>query len=135
MKRKVCVLTVIALIVVASVSGYLYCSYHPYIKIGIGGGHGMEQIHIVLSTSFNIPLAKEIDENLKEVIMWNDKVVTELMDDTMEPRDIRVSGEVVDEKTILRYEGYYTTKDGQTLEYFEEKVFDFVLVSDEELFK
>lgn len=135
MKKKVFAPVIIVLILICIVSGYIYCSYNPNIRVGIGGGHGIEIIHLAYSTYFNVPVAKEIEANIIEFGDWNDEVVSELMEETMEPRDIKVSGEVVDGKTTLRYEGYYTSKDGQTLQYFEEKTFDFVLVPDEELLK
>ena len=134
MKKRILVtgITVVVLIVVL---GYAYCSYNPDIRIGIGGGHGLEIIHLTYSTTFNIPVAKEIEENVIEFGDWNDEVVLELMEKTMEPRDIKVSGEVQNGNTILKYEGYYTSKDGQILEYCNEKIFDFVLVPNEELLK
>ena len=134
MKKKI-IPIVVVLLVIGLVSGYIYCSNHPKIQVGIGGGHGMEQIHIAFSTTFDIPIAKEIQKHLIEIQIWNNGVVSKLVEDSVEPRDIKVSGEVVDGKTILRYEGYYTSKNGEQVQYFEEKTFDFVLVSEEELFK
>lgn len=134
MKKKITPITIVVLLI-GFVSGCIYCSNHPTIKIGVGGGNGIEIIHVAHSTPFNVPIAKEIQANLMEIHEWNDGVVFFLMEETMEPRDIKVSGEVVDGTTILRYEGDYTSKEGEEIQYFEEKAFDFVIVPEEELLK
>lgn len=130
MKKKI-MLIIIILIILSLGGGYIYRLHHPHIEVGVGGGHGLEIIHI----AFSEPISDEIEKNIMEIGEWNDAIVSELMNETVEPRDIKVSGEVVDGKTTLRYEGIYTSKDGQSLEYFEEKTFDFVLVSEDELLK
>ena len=134
MKKKILPIAII-LFVIGAVSIYVYASNNPTIKIGVGGGHGLEIIHVAHSTVFDVPISKEIQANLMEIHEWNDAVASFLMEETMEPRDIKVSGEVVDGKTILRYEGYYTSKEGEEIQYFEETSFDFVIVPEEELFK
>lgn len=134
MKKNV-VMSGIIIILLFIVIGYVYSSNNPNIRLGVGGGHGIEVIHLVYSTYFNVPVSKEIEANIKEFGDWNDAVISELMNETVEPRNIEVSGEVVDGKTTLRYEGIYTSKDGKSLEYLEEKTFDFVLVPQDELLK
>ena len=134
MKKKILPIAII-LFVIGAVSIYVYASNNPTIKIGVGGGHGLEIIHVAHSTIFDVPISKEIQANLMEIHEWNDAVASFLMEETMEPRDIKVSSEVVDGKTILRYEGYYTSKEGEEIQYFEETSFDFVIVPEEELFK
>ena len=134
MKKKILPIAII-LFVIGAVSIYVYASNNPTIKIGVGGGHGLEIIHVAHSTIFDVPISKEMQANLMEIHEWNDTVASFLMEETMEPRDIKVSGEVVDGKTILRYEGYYTSKEGEEIQYLEEKGFDFVIVPEEELFK
>ena len=134
MKKKILPIAII-LFVIGAVSIYVYASNNPTIKIGVGGGHGLEIIHVAHSTIFDVPISKEIQANLMEIHEWNDAVASFLMEETMEPRDIKVSSEVVDGKTILRYEGYYTSKEGEEIQYLEEKGFDFVIVPEEELFK
>lgn len=130
MKKKILIIIIIFITVLLG-GGYIYRLHHPHIEVGVGRGHGLEIIHI----AFSEPISKEIEKNIIEIGEWNDAVITELMNETIEPRDIKVSGEVVDGKTTLRYKGNYTSKDGQTLEYFEERTFDFVLVPAEELLK
>ena len=139
MKKKILPIAII-LFVIGAVSIYVYASNNPTIKIGVGGGHGLEIIHVSHSTIFDVPISKEIQANLMEIHEWNDAVVSFLMEETMEPRDIRVSieavdGKTIDSKTVLRYVGYYTSKDGEEIRYLEEKVFDFIIVPEEELFK
>lgn len=134
MKNKIIiVLITISVILLSTFLFVFYSSHHPKIMLGVGGGHGIEHFALVWSTNLNIPVSKEIEENIVEYHNWNDAIITELMEETHEPRDIKVSGEVIDGVTILRYEGYYTTEDGQRKVYFEEKEFNFVLVPDEEL--
>ena len=126
MKKKILPIAII-LFVIGTVSIYVYSSNNPTIKIGVGGGHGLEIIHVSHSTMFNVPISKELEANLMELHEWNDAVASFLTEETIEPRDIKVSGEVVDGKMILSYEGYYTSKDGEKIQYLEEKEFDFVL--------
>lgn len=134
MKNKIIiVLITISVILLSTFLFVFYSSHHPKIILGVGGGHGIEHFALTWSTNLDIPVAEEIEANILEYHDWNDAVVAELMEETLEPRDIKVSGEVIDGKTILRYEGYYTTEDGQRKAYFEEKEFDFVLVPDDEL--
>ena len=130
MKKKI-IPIIIAFIAVVFISGYIYRCYHPDIRIGIGGGHGLEIISIVTTG----PIADVKEQQLREIADWNNEVTYVLFNETMEPRDIKVSGEVVDGKTTLRYEGDYTSKDGEILYFFEEKTFDFVLVQEDELLK
>lgn len=85
----------------------------------------------------NIPSADIVNEHLRELADWNNMVISDLytyQTYAFSPYNTTVSGEVEHEKTTLRYEGYVTTQDGQTIEYKEEKVFDFALCSDEALF-
>ena len=134
MKKRILPIAILFILIVL-ISGYIYCSNHPTIKIGVGGGNGLEIIHVAHSTIFNVPISKEIQANLMEIYEWNDVVVEFLMEESVEPRDIKVSGEVSDGTTILRYEGYYTSKEGEEIQYFEEKSFDFIIVPEEELLK
>ncbi|SHJ87779.1 hypothetical protein SAMN02745248_01203 [Hathewaya proteolytica DSM 3090] len=118
---------------------YLYCSYNPDIRIGAGSG-GKEDYHIqpltvLIIEHHNIPSAKSISKNLRELGDWDDKIVTDLMlsENYIAPTDVKAFGEIRDGKTVLRYEGFVTTKDGVRKDYKEEKVFDFVLDPDMDL--
>jgi hypothetical protein len=130
MKKKI-IPVIIVFVAVVFISGYIYRCYHPDITIGIGGGHGLEIISVVTTG----PIADVKEEQLKEIADWNNEVTYVLFNETMEPRNIKVSGEVEDGKTTLRYEGNYTSKDGETLQFFEEMTFNFVLVPNDELLK
>ncbi len=48
--------------------------------------------------------------------------------------NIQASGELKAGKTILRYEGYIITNDGEKIEYLQEKTFDFELCSKKRFF-
>lgn len=121
----------ILIVGIALVLGYQYRAYHPNLQIGIGGAHGLEIIHVVYSE----PMAREIQENLIEFGDWNEEATYVLFTEALEPRDIKAYGKVEDGKTTFRYEGYYTTKDGETIQFLEEKTFDFELPLEEELLK
>lgn len=135
MKAKILIPTILALILVLSVSFYCYISYHPYIRLGISEGDGLDIMLYSMSDSDIISVAKEIEENMIEIADWNNEVVTFLQSNANHPRDIKPSAEIIDGKTILRYEGYYTTEDGEKVDYFEEKTFDFVVIPDDDLLK
>ena len=66
----------------------------------------------------------QTDETLREFVLWNHIVDLELHYVYTAPYDVRVSGEVKGGKTTLRYEGYVTTQDGETIEYKNEMTFD-----------
>ena len=66
----------------------------------------------------------------QEISNWSNSVVTELQKEYLSrPHHIEVFSEVKNKETTLRYEGWVTTKEGEKIEYKQEKVFDFVLDS------
>lgn len=76
----------------------------------------------------------QTDKKLREFVLWNHTVDLELHYVYIVPYDVRVSGEVKDGKTTLRYEGYVTTQDGKTIEYKNEMAFDGAFGPEGELF-
>ncbi len=59
---------------------------------------------------------------------WNDEVVTELIaGDYIAPSNVTVYETIKNNKTTYTYTGYVTTQNGETIEYLNEKTFDFVL--------
>lgn len=68
-------------------------------------------------------------QNASEIQNWIFAVSDELRLYTA-PYNVAVSGEVSDGKTTLRYEGVVTTQEGETINYLNEKTFDFVLDKD-----
>lgn len=131
MRKKLLIILVvlIAVVSVGYIGTYAYHVHNSKVIIGVGHGSGMETISMLTMG----PTSWDVQNKWMEVHMWNNLVITELSRETQQPRDIRVSGEVKDGKTTLRYEGTYTTKDGATAEYFEEKTFDFELDLDKQL--
>lgn len=141
-----CLGVVLALLVGAFGVYYAYWSYHPHMVILCAQAdsdrhfeeeHHHETIVVSLSNHRGIPLADSVEENLMELGEWNNRVITDLYENYIAaaPYDIRVSGEVAGGKTTLRYEGYVTTPEGETIDYKEEMTFDFAYVSNEDLFQ
>ena len=64
------------------------------------------------------------EKKMREFVLWNHIVDLELHYVYVAPYDVRASGEVKGGKTTLRYEGYVTTQDGETIEYKSEMTFD-----------
>lgn len=121
-----------------------YWSYHPHMVIQravinsssrFEGEYHHEQIMFSLANHRGIPLAQSVEENLMELGDWCNQVDTDLRENYIAPYNIRVSGEVANGKTTLRYEGYVTTKDGETVDYKKEMTFDFAYVSNDNLFQ
>ena len=146
MKHKkvfVSLFAVAALVLAAGVY-YVYWSHHPHVVIQRGetisssrfdGEYHNETIMVAFAHHKDwIPLAKSVDANLKEFADWNNQVITDL-NQYIAPYNIKVSGEVAGGKTTLRYAGYVTTQKGETIDYEEEKTFDFAYVSNEDLFQ
>ncbi len=137
-KIKTAVIVILVLIIVFVPSFVLFSYYNPVIRISVSRGFGnsgeddvwVEHIMVMTSTAFNLPLPKKTDSQLKEIWQWNDAAVVEFNENFGEgPRKITVSGEMKDEKTVLRYEGYYTNKNGEKVDYLNEKTFDFEISS------
>ena len=74
------------------------------------------------------------DAKMREFVLWNHIVDLELHYVYVAPYDVRVSGEVKNGKTTLRYGGYVTTRDGETVEYKNEMTFDWAYGPEGKLF-
>ena len=74
------------------------------------------------------------DKKVRELVLWNHGVDLEINYFYTAPYHIEASGEVKNGKTILRYEGYVTTQDGETIEYKNEMTFDSAFGPEGELF-
>ncbi|MDD6679394.1 MAG: hypothetical protein PUF71_08470 [Firmicutes bacterium] len=102
-----------------------YRDRYPAIDLCRGGGGGMEFILLVVGSEHMSP---DLQAKALEIWAWNDAVINELNDLRQNGAcSITVSGEVSRGKTTLRYEGYVTDSEGQSVAYREEKTFDFVL--------
>ena len=83
---------------------------------------------------YGVPIASKVLKQQLELAIWDNEVFDEIYYTYKAPLDIRVSGEVGNGKTTLRYEGYVTTEDGETIDYKNEKVFEVEFVKPDELF-
>ncbi len=135
MKAKLLIPTILAVIVIGFISTCYYVAYHPDIRLSVSERDGVDVLLYTMSGSNFIPISREIEETMMEISDWNNEVITFLNDNAKHPRDIKPSAEVVGGQTILRYEGYYTTENGEKVDYFEEKAFDIVIKPDKELLR
>lgn len=136
-KKRIGILLAAALLVLAG--GYwAYWAYHPHIRLlrgtGSSGDSYWETVVVAHAPHRGIPVARSVEEKMWEIGRWSDTVQTDLYN-YGHPRHITVSGEVAGGRTTLRYQGTVTTKDGRTVDYRNEQVFDFVLVPENELLK
>ena len=140
MKRKILVF-ILALVVILSTLGALYYTSYPIIGVSKAIGYAndnfedefySETITIVTVGTEIIPDSPLQSEKMDAVWQWNDNIgkeLAELRKDGGSAYNIKVSGEIENGKTTLRYEGYIIKKDGKRIDYYQEKTFDFVLCS------
>lgn len=141
--KKTVIIVVAVLILLGGIFALYYNSY-PLVSVvksvtfsnpNFDGEYYRETVSIVTAGNDILPDSPKIEKRLSQVAEWNDSVVTELLNaDFVAPLNIKVSSEVKDGKTVLRYEGYVTTKDGEKQDYLNEKTFDFVLCPEKRLF-
>ena len=141
MKRKILVF-ILALVVIISTLGALYYTSYPIIGVSKAIGYAndkfedefySETITIVTVGTEIIPDSPLQSEKMYAVWQWNDNIgkeLAELRKDGGSAYNIKVSGEIENGKTTLRYEGYIIKKDGRRIDYHKEKTFDFVLCSE-----
>ena len=130
------------LLIVLAVIYYLYWLYNPYVIFDNGRStsspdyaedYYKEIIMVVTHGRTNIPTAKSVNDKLNVIWEWNDAAITELRGYGA-PMNIKVSGGEEHGKTTLRYEGYVTTPEGETIDYKNEKTFDFIVSGNAEFF-
>ena len=73
-------------------------------------------------------------KKVRELELWTHGVDLEINYYYTAPYHIEASGEVKNGKTTLRYEGYVTTRDGETVEYKNEMTFDWAYGPEGKLF-
>ena len=142
--KLICIIAAAVLLITTAAYGvyYLYWSYHPRFVISrvvgygdiYGSGEDDENELIVGSFSARVPMAKSISEKGLELLDWIAGIDYELFNTYAPPYDIKVSGENEDGKVTLRYVGYVTTQDGETIEYNKERTFDIDFIKDEDFF-
>ncbi len=127
-KRIILGLVVAAVTLVVCIGGYfLYWSYHPHISLSDGmpapkTERYSERVMVVISEHREIPTAASVEAELMRLSDWNNLVDTELRG-CAGPQDVRVSGEREGGEITLRYEGFVTTKKGETVPYLREETF------------
>ena len=136
----------LALVVIFSVAGAWYYNSYPTISVGklVGSSSDKfkeefhsEHLSIVTAVAGFLPDSPLQRKKINEVMKWNDPIVLELTELSKEggiAYNIVVSGEIETGKTTLRYEGYIIKKDGERIDYLQEKTFDFVLCSEKRFF-
>ncbi len=145
MTRKL-LAVVLALVITFSIVGIWYYTSYPTISVGklVGSSSDKfekefhsEHLSIVTAVAGFLPDSPLQRQKIDEVMKWNDPIVLELTEHSKEgglAYNIEVSGEIEGGKTTLRYEGYIIKKDGERINYLQEKTFDFVLCSKKRFF-
>lgn len=145
MKRKILAL-VLALVITISIVGTWYYTSYPTISVGkmvasssdkFEKEFHSERLSITSAVIGFLPDSPLQRTKIDEVMKWNDPIVLELTEHSKEgglAYNIEVSGEIEGGKTTLRYEGYIIKKDGERINYLQEKTFDFVLCSEKRFF-
>ncbi len=145
MKKKLLIAVLVVVVLISAVSVWYYTSY-PIISMGrfvsSYSDNFSEEFHNETISIFSVgssfipdsPLQKR---KLDEVWLWNNSITVEVSEYVKaggKALNIKASGEIEDGKTTLRYEGYIITKDGEKVEYLQEKTFDFELCSEKRFF-
>lgn len=145
MTRKL-LAVVLALVITFSIVGIWHYTSYPTISVGkmvasssdkFEKEFHSEHLSIVTAVAGFLPDSPLQKEKIDEVMKWNDPIVLELTEHSKEgglAYNIEVSGEIEGGKTTLRYEGYIIKKDGERINYLQEKTFDFVLCSKKRFF-
>lgn len=145
MKRKI-LSFVLSLVVIISIAGTWYYISYPTIsveKLVASSSDKFEKefhseyLSIVTAVTGFLPDSPLQRRKIDEVMKWNDPIVLELAEHSKEgglAYNIVISGEIENGKTTLRYEGYIIKKDGERINYLQEKTFDFVLCSEKRFF-
>jgi len=137
-KRLVIVLSLI-LIVGLCLCGYGYQKLtEPIVYIdksipsGAADDHYFSKILIAIADDDGRVKSQKVEQQLKELTDWNRTTHDYILGYVQNEGHyhIDVSGEVQSGKTTLRYEGYVTDENGNRMDIFEEKTFDFVLDKD-----
>jgi len=144
-KRKILAIVLVLVITTSIIATWYYTSY-PTISVGklVGSSSDKfekefhsEHLSIVTAGTDFIPDSPLQRRKIDEVWAWNDPIVLELIEYSKQggtAYNIVVSGEIEDGKTTLRYSGYIIKKDGERINYLQEKTFDFVLCSEKNFF-
>ncbi|MFI3115516.1 MAG: hypothetical protein R3Y12_05185 [Clostridia bacterium] len=132
MNKKIILILVLVLSVVGvGVGYYLQNSQNPEITVSIAGGgddnHYMEFIGIAYSENGGVSMSDTIKSNITAISNHTQEVVLKLSTEYTEPLNVTCSYNEENGQTFVKYEGLVTTLDGETIDFSEEKIFDFVL--------
>lgn len=145
MKKRL-LAVVLVLIVILSISGVWYYTSYPVIGIGkmvASNAENFEKdfhselLSIYAAGNDILPDSPRQKQKMDEIRAWNNPISLELAEyrkNGGKAYNIEVFGEIEDGKTTLRYEGYIIKKDGERIDYKQEKTFDFVLCSEKRFF-
>ena len=137
---------ILTLVAIVSIAGVWYYTSYPIIGVGkmvstesdsFEKEFHSETISISSSVIGFLPDSPLQKQKTDEVWAWNNPISLELAEyrkDGGVAYNIEVSGEIENGKTTLRYEGYIIKKDGERINYLQEKTFDFVLCSEKRFF-
>lgn len=145
MKKRVFAIILVIVVIFSALAVLYYTSYPTIdvIKMVSDSNDNFEnEFHdesitissAVISFLPDSPLQKQ---KMDEVWAWNDSITRELTEyrkDGGKAYNIKVSGEIEDGKTTLRYEGYIIKENGERIDYSQEKTFDFKICSEKRLF-
>ncbi len=145
MKKSILAI-IIAFVVILTTLGVLYYTSYPIIGIGKMVGvtsdnfdkeFHSESISVWSTGATFLPDSPQQKQKIDNIYEWNNPIALKLAEYRKEgglAYNIKVSGEMEDGKTTLRYEGYIITKDGKRIDYKEEQTFDFILCSENRFF-
>lgn len=145
MKRKI-LSVLLALVIMITIVGTWYYTSYPTIGVGkfvasesdnFEKEFHSERISVTSAVVGFLPDSPLQKRKMEEVREWNDPISLELTEHSKEgglAYNIEVSGEIENGKTTLRYSGYIIKKDGEKINYLQEKTFDFVLCSEKRFF-
>lgn len=134
MKRYVRVLCIIFAFVCVFSGYYIWCSYHPEIRIGIiDAGRGeelkIEVPAVVIAPRHGINPAAAVELELLQFWIQYDDMYEYLLNH-YKAGDINLDIEVKDNQTILTYSGTATTLDDEHIEFNKEIICEFALKAD-----
>ena len=81
-----------------------------------------EKMNIDYKTPFNLPLRKEVKEQMNSLTQWKDSVETYLKEECVEPINLNLHCKLEHGKTTFWYDGIVNLKNGYSINYYKEKV-------------
>lgn len=133
--RKKILLGVLLVVVIVGVYA-VYSYLTPIISIRISrplqehtDNYAQEAL-LASSTKMGLPMPPKTEERLLEFYAANQSFILELHENYTTPMQINASVAISDGKTVLRYYGQATDKNGEYLPYEREQVFEYILTTD-----